>query len=140
MTNAASTNCFSALLALSGLLVFGGFAWGVRGHFVSARLPIGMKLILALSSLDMVGYLLEIGNAGVPDWRRAAAFGLPALAGGLFLWACAATRRDRPGVAFSPSDPVRLFDAGPFRFVRHPFICLILCFGLPARLRPHVYS
>ena len=134
MTNAASTNCFSALLALSGLLVFGGFAWGVRGHFVSARLPIGMKLILALSSLGMVGYLLEIGNAGVPDWRRASAFGLQVVAGGLFLWACAATRRDRPGVAFSPSDPVRLFDAGPFRFVRHPFYMSYLIFWVACAL------
>jgi len=117
----------SILLALSGLVIFGGFAWGVRGHFVSPNLPIGMKLIVALSSLGMVGYLLDLGNAAVPDWRRAGALGLQALAGGLFLWACAATRRDRPAVAFSRSDPVRLFDAGPFRFVRHPVVLGRLC-------------
>jgi hypothetical protein len=63
--NAASTDYLGILLVLSALVVFGGFAWGVRGHFVSAKMPIGMKLILALSSLGMVGYLLEIGNAGV---------------------------------------------------------------------------
>lgn len=128
MTNAASTDFLSILLALSGLVIFGGFAWGVRGHFVSPNLPIGMKLIVALSSLGMVGYLLDLGNAVVPDWRRAGALGLQALAGGLFLWACAATRRDRPAVAFSRSDPVRLFDAGPFRFVRHPFYTSYLLF------------
>lgn len=93
-----------------------------------------MKLILALSSLGMVGYLLEIGNAGVPDWRQASAFGLQAVAGGLFLWACAATRRDRPGVAFSRSDPGRLFDAGPFRFVRHPFYMSYLIFWIACAL------
>jgi protein-S-isoprenylcysteine O-methyltransferase Ste14 len=132
--NAASTDYLSILLVLSALVVFGGFAWGVRGHFVSAKLPIGMKLILALSSLGMVGYLLEIGNGGVPDWRRAAAFSLQALAGGLFLWACAATRLDRPALAFSRSDPFRLFDAGPFRFVRHPFYMSYLMFWLACAL------
>ncbi|MBV8440774.1 MAG: isoprenylcysteine carboxylmethyltransferase family protein [Hyphomicrobiales bacterium] len=128
VANAASTDYLGTLLALSGLVVFGAFAWGVRGHFVSAKLPIGMKLILALSSLGLVGYLLEVGNASVPGWRRAAALGLQALAGGVFLWACAATRRHRPGVAFSRSDPVRVFKTGPFRFVRHPFYMSYLTF------------
>jgi protein-S-isoprenylcysteine O-methyltransferase Ste14 len=116
------------LLTASGLAVFVLFAWAVRGHFVSAALPTGMKLISALSLLGMAGYLLEIGNRGVPDWRRAAAFGLQALAGGLFLWACAATRRERPALAFSLSEPGRVFKTGPYRYLRHPFYSSYIIF------------
>jgi protein-S-isoprenylcysteine O-methyltransferase Ste14 len=116
------------LLTASGLAVFVLFVWAVRGHFVSAGLPTGMKLISALSSLGIVGYLLEIGNRTVPDWRRATAFGLQALAGALFLWACGATRRERPALAFSRSEPGRVFKTGPYRYVRHPFYASYIIF------------
>jgi protein-S-isoprenylcysteine O-methyltransferase Ste14 len=128
VATAASTPILSMLLTASGLAVFVLFAWAVRGHFVSAGLPTGMKLISALSLLGVAGYLLEIGNRGVPDWRRAAAFGLQALAGGLFLWACAATRRERPALAFSRSEPGRVFKTGPYRYVRHPFYSSYIIF------------
>jgi len=99
-----------------------------------------MKLILGLSSLGMVGYLLEIGNAGVPDWRRASAFSLQAVAGGLFLWACAATRRIGLGWRFPGAIRSGYSTLARFALFAILFICLILYFGSPARLRPHVYS
>ncbi|HKN26431.1 MAG TPA: isoprenylcysteine carboxylmethyltransferase family protein [Roseiarcus sp.] len=128
------TNFASLLLAVAAIFNFGGFAWAVRGHFVSARMPLGMKVVSALSVIGFLGYLLDIGNATVPPWRIAIAFGLQALAGGLFLWACAATRRTRPEMAFSRSEPTLLFKTGPYRFVRHPFYSSYFMFWLACTL------
>jgi len=140
VTNAASTDFLSILLALSGLVIFGGFAWGVRGHFVSPNLPIGMKLIVALSSLGMVGYLLDLGNAVVPDWRRAGALGLQALAGGRFCGR--AQRRDGIGLRWRFPGAIRFGCSMLARFALFAiiFTFLICCFGSAVQSQRLHYS
>ena len=93
-----------------------------------------MKAVSALFAIGLLGCLSDIGNAPVAGWRIAIALGLQALAGGLFLWACAATRRTRPEMAFSPSKPAVLFQTGPYRYVRHPFYSSYLMFWLSCTL------
>ncbi len=124
----------SLFLAAAAIFNFAGFAWAVRGHFVSARLPPGMKLVSALFAIGFLAYLYDIGNAPAPGWRIAIAFALQALASGLFLWSCAATRRTRPEMAFSPNEPTVLFNTGPYRFVRHPFYSSYIMFWLACTL------
>ena len=128
------TDSLESFLAAAAVFNFGAFAWAVRGHFVSPRIPRGMKVVSALSVIGFLAYLRDIGNAAVPDWRISAAFGLQALAGGLFVWACAATRRARPEMAFSGSQPTLLFNTGPYQFVRHPFYSSYIMFWLACAL------
>lgn len=89
-----------------------------------------MKVVSVLFVIGFLGCLGAVGNAPVPGWRIAIAVGLQALAGGLFVWACAATRRIRPEMAFSPSKPTVLFRTGPYRYVRHPFYSSYIIFWL----------
>ncbi len=106
----------------------------MRGHFASVKVPLGMKLVSALSLLGFITYLHEIGQAVDPNWRLAVAFFLQILAGGLFVWACAATRAHRPEMAFSDARPATLFSAGPYRIVRHPFYSSYILFWLACSL------
>ena len=106
----------------------------MRGHFASVKVPLGMKLVSALSLLGFITYLHEIGQAADPNWRLVVAFCLQILAGGLFVWACAATRAYRPEMAFSDARPTTLFSAGPYRIVRHPFYSSYILFWLACSL------
>ena len=132
--HAILSNFGGLILAVAATVNFVGFAWAVRGHFVSARMAPGMKAVSALSAVGFLAYLHSAANVAVPLWRIAIAMGLQALAGAMFLWACAATRRARPEMAFSPSEPTLLFNSGPYRFVRHPFYSSYILFWLACTL------
>ena len=93
-----------------------------------------MKVVSVLSVIGFLAYLYGIWDGAVPDWRVSAAFSLQALACVLFMWTCAATRRTRPEMAFSGSNPTLLFDTGPYRFVRHPFYSSYIMFWLACTL------
>jgi len=130
LSGALSIDGLSALLFLSGVAGFGAFAWAVSGHFVGAKAPGAMKLIFVLSLIGIIDFLSNVWLTPVPDWRRAIGFCFHLLAIYLFGWAILATRRERPAIAFAGDRPTRLFNSGPYYFIRHPFYASYLLFWL----------
>jgi protein-S-isoprenylcysteine O-methyltransferase Ste14 len=120
----------NTLLSILSLTVFLVFAWAVRWHFREGRIPLGMKVVSALSMLTIflvqwhlwVMVLLPAGAA------VGAVLMLIALA--LFLWAIAATRRQRLTLAFSLDVPAFVQRTGPYRWIRHPFYAAYVAFWI----------
>lgn len=115
-------------------LVFAGFAWALRFHFASPTMPLGMMAV-SIASFGVFGWTLytflklqavEVGLAG--------AFALYGLSGALFAWAVSASRSARLRVAFDEIDQAALVEAGPWRFVRHPFYVSYILFWIACAL------
>jgi hypothetical protein len=61
---AHTIDCWSLSLLLSGIVSFGAFSWGVRGHFVADKTPGAAKIIFALSLLAMGISVRRLGDEG----------------------------------------------------------------------------
>jgi protein-S-isoprenylcysteine O-methyltransferase Ste14 len=116
------------VLTVSGLTVSGQFAYAIRRHFVSEKLPLGMKLLAALSYLAILAYLYALWTSGARPWERLAGLVLQGVASLLFNWARRATQDSRLTAAFDTDEPRFLLTAGPYRFVRHPFYASYIVF------------
>jgi protein-S-isoprenylcysteine O-methyltransferase Ste14 len=117
-------------LLLSGIAGSSLFAWGVRGHFVGDKTPGGMQVVVALSFVGSAGFLFDLWETRIPDWRAAAGFCLHLSAIVLFGWAVLATRHKRPALAFAGERPNHIFRSGPYAYIRHPFYTSYLLYWL----------
>ena len=99
------------------------FGWGARAFFVrTAGLPFAAKLIVAcyvVFALLHYGAIRSADNLTAGRTVAAAAMYLGAL--GLFWWAVRVNRSRPLSAAFSPDAPQFLVQAGPYRYIRHPF-------------------
>lgn len=112
-------------------LVFGRFAWAVRFHFESARMP---PLMMLVSTLALAAFLVGAINfwSNPPNTLRASlALVMIMAAYWLFQSALRASAGNALSLAFDPTAPAQMLDGGPYRFVRHPFYVayLIYWFG-----------
>src|SRR5262252_1720224 len=104
------------------LACFFSFAWALKRHFVSRSMSLLVRLTAVVGILSAGLQTLAILEAGRFAAARSAVSALcytASLSG--FWWAVSATRSRRLSVAFSPDQPTHLLQAGPYRFVRHPF-------------------
>jgi protein-S-isoprenylcysteine O-methyltransferase Ste14 len=118
----------SILFLLGAIAVFAYFAWAIRYHFASARMPLPMRLIsvLAASAL-LIGIIAVVGNP--PETLQLGAASVGVLAAlGIFHSAVRATRGRGLTLAFDPVAPPRIADGGPYRWVRHPFYLSYILF------------
>jgi len=122
------------VLTVSGLATSGVFARAVRNHFVSKKLPPGMKLIVALSYLAIFVYLFALWTGAAAVWQRVAGLFLQIVAAGIFDWARTTTLNNRLTAAFDTDEPTFLMRDGPYRFVRHPFYCSYITFWIGSSL------
>jgi len=122
------------VLTVSGLAISGLFGRAVRGHFVSATLPPGMKFLVALSALAIFVYVFALWTAAAPVWQRIVGLCLQLFAAGLFNWARTTTLENRFTAAFDTDEPAFLTKSGPYRFVRHPFYVSYIAFWLGSSL------
>jgi protein-S-isoprenylcysteine O-methyltransferase Ste14 len=109
------------ILTVLASTIFAAFAWALRFHFSSLRMPIGM---VGLSALSVTVFSISIAHFSThpPDRMPfALAFAIMILAGGLFFWSVNASRNAKLRLAFDVIDQSELVDCGPFRFLRHPF-------------------
>jgi protein-S-isoprenylcysteine O-methyltransferase Ste14 len=118
------------LLSLSGIAVFGSFAWGLHRHFLGGKTPAAVHVINALSMISIAVFLFVIWKTDAPDWQRAVGFSLHLLAVVLFGLAVLTTRRKRPALAFAGDRPNHVFHSGPYSYIRHPFYTSYLLFWL----------
>lgn len=100
---------------------FVAFAWAVRFHFRSVRMPIGM-IFLSISSLLNFGVSITHVVLYKPEpVSLVFAFVLLMLSAALFIWAVWSSRTASLYLAFDTVEPPALLDTGPYRFLRHPF-------------------
>lgn len=120
-----------SILFLAGAMgVFAYFAWAIRYHFVSTRMPVPMRIVSVLATTALLTGIIAVLRAPPSSWQLAlAAMGvLSAL--GIFHGAVRATRGRGLTLAFDPVAPPRIADGGPFRWVRHPFYLSYIVFWI----------
>src|SRR5262245_32504560 len=109
------------LLALA-LASYAGHTWAAARHFSYVDgLPAPLLLLSGVWALAFAAQVAALwpGRALAPTaWLGVALF-VAALA--LWLWTILTSRAAGLSVAFSRDAPTRLLEAGPYRFVRHPF-------------------
>ena len=99
------------------------FGWAARSFFVKHQgSTAGVKLILiAYAICAMLQIAATVRARDITPIRIAAASVVYFAALLLFWWAIRANRNRRLSAAFSPDLPEHLIQAGPYRYVRHPF-------------------
>ena len=101
--------------------------WAVKGHFRSeGKIPLGMRLISVLSMVGFAWFTWDFTCAVYAErqastWANAAAWVLFLVDFTLFWWTVRVNAAHPLTLAFSIDQPSFLQQAGPYRFVRHPF-------------------
>ena len=99
------------------------FAWGVWGVFVRDGRPTrGLTVLKAGAAVSAVAVVWAlVASPRVQGWNALA--GLAMLLGALLLFALSVrVNRARPlSLAYCQDRPLHVQDAGPYRWVRHPF-------------------
>lgn len=111
-------DCLVTVIAVATLAQY---MWSARGHFKSEDMPKGAKL---LSGVVLACALLMFGLTWFVLQPIAAQLAGVALMSGtqLLFWAAIrASRNSTLLLAFDPDNPRSLVNAGPYRYVRHPF-------------------
>ncbi len=124
----------SLLVAVLGSAVFASFTWGTVKHFVwEGSGAGGAWLVSMVSSAVYVLFMVRVAFGTLSKAWPAAC--LLFLAGwGLWYWALKRTRIAPPTLAFTEDSPKRLYDDGPYRWVRHPFYSAYLVFWVGTAL------
>ena len=116
------------IVALWGAACFACFAWGTLRHFVRRDKESRGTWVISLLSLCGFSFFVwrVLHRALSPSWIIGCL--LFAVSVGLWGWALAATRTTPPTLAFTGDEPRFMLDAGPYRWVRHPFYSAYLLF------------
>lgn len=116
------------LLAALGAACFACFTWGTLRHFVGRHRE--WSGTSAISFLSLLGFGLFLWQALSKPLPSAWMIGcvLFAVSAGLWGWALATTRATPPTLAFTGDEPCLLLNAGPYRWIRHPFYTAYLLF------------
>lgn len=119
------------LIAGCGVLVFGLFTWAVRYHFVSAAMPLAMKLVSVLAATALGIGLLLLPASAPGLWRSLLCLAGMSAALALFMAALRVTRGRALALAFDPVAPREtLVTEGPYAWVRHPIYLSYAMFWL----------
>jgi protein-S-isoprenylcysteine O-methyltransferase Ste14 len=108
----------------------GSFAWAMRYFFIQpAGQTAGMQLIkFTGSAFGILHLILILREPTIPTSRGVIGAVLYAASLVLFWWAIRANRATPLSAVFSPNLPVHMVEAGPYRYVRHPFYAsYLLC-------------
>jgi protein-S-isoprenylcysteine O-methyltransferase Ste14 len=98
------------------------FGWGVLRFFVKPAGPTWRAVMTAALGLFFGAWqVLAIGTSTTDAWR--VALGMAAhTASSLLFWAAVHACKSQPLTAiFEPDLPLRIVQAGPYAYVRHPF-------------------
>lgn len=118
----------SIVLCLFAIAVFGWFAWAIRFHFTSTRMPWRMRMISALAVLGLlIGCATLLRAPPTPHRSLSAGLGV-GLSAMIFAAALKASRGRGLTLAFDPLAPSELLEHGPYARVRHPFYLSYILF------------
>ncbi len=119
-----------AVSTVLSLAILQSFNWAVSGHFKSDRMPTGMKLIMAASTVTALAFVALLWTRSQPPSAQFVGMAIEVCAFGLFVAAIVATRQFRFRMAFDDGLPDELVMSGPYRYIRHPFYTSYLIFWI----------
>lgn len=109
------------VVLVAGLAFFAAMTWAVTFHFRSAHKPMPF-LLLSLASVANVAVFGHFVWRRPPEtWLLAIALVLILAAAVLFWAALSASRAASLKLLFDKAEPGGLLEAGPYRYIRHPF-------------------
>ena len=116
------------LVAILGAACFACFTWGTLRHFARRGRETQGTWVISLLSLGAFGFFIwrVLHGTSFPGW--VAGCFLFAGSAGLWGWTLAETRATPPPLAFTGDEPRLVLNAGPYRWVRHPFYSAYLLF------------
>ena len=109
------------LVLVAGLVCYVITGLVVRSHFSSPAMPREVRLSILLSYLGLAAFIWLMLRDRHATVGLVAALGLFIASQALFFWTVATTRAQRLRLAFDPEPPGFLTQAGPYRYIRHPF-------------------
>lgn len=114
---------FALDLAVSvvSVAVVGFYAWSLRGHFSSPKMPDGTKVISAAVTTTTLFFLFLIWLRPQSAAMQIVGLLIELAAAAMFWWAISASRNARLRYAFDPEGPRGLVTSGPYHYLRHPF-------------------
>ncbi len=116
------------VVALLGTACFACFTWGTLRHFARRDKEAQGTWVISLLSLCGFGFFIwrVLHGPLSPSWIIGCL--LFAVSAGLWGWTLATTRTMPPTLAFTGDEPRFMLNAGPYRWVRHPFYSAYLLF------------
>lgn len=113
---------------IAGLAFFAAMTWAVSFHFRSARKPLPFVLLSLASVANIAVFAHVVWRRPQDPWLLASALALFVFAGALFWAAASASRSASLKLLFDKSEPGGLLEAGPYRYIRHPFYASYILF------------
>jgi len=113
-----------------GVALFAAISGAVKLHFAYQAMPKGMLFISVVSAGGAVAFAVLLWLYPQSTTHLLLALGLFALSGTLFVGTLFVTHSLKQKVAFDPDSPTTLVQAGPYKYIRHPFYLSYILFWL----------
>lgn len=113
--------------ALTGVVVFASFAWGVLRFFEKPSGASPRAIVTAFFGLVFGVAQIHALATTTAGWRVALAIGAH-VASAVIFWSAIRACKSPLTAIFETDLPVRLVDTGPYAYVRHPFYCAYTIF------------
>lgn len=117
-----------AVISAVSIGVIAQYAWSLKAHFTSPKMPDGAKIISLAVALTGFLYMLALWVFSQPSAAQIAGLLLQLLSIALFWWAISASKKARLRFAFDKAAPASLLQDGPYAYVRHPFYTSYILF------------
>jgi protein-S-isoprenylcysteine O-methyltransferase Ste14 len=119
---------FDIVISAASVFVVACYAWSLRSHFSSPKMPPGAMLISAVVAVTSLFFLYLVWSQHQRTSAQVVGLGLEVAGAALFWWAIAASRRARLRFAFDENAPHNIVTEGPYGYLRHPFYTSYLIF------------
>lgn len=116
------------IIAAVSIGVIAQYAWSLKAHFTSPKMPDGAKIISLAVALTGVLYMLALWFFSQPPAAQIAGLLIQLSSVALFWWAISASKKARLRFAFDKEAPASLLQEGPYAHVRHPFYTSYILF------------
>ena len=113
---------------VAGVSMFALTVWAARFHFTSSAMPLKLVIISILATADVAVFAHATWRHPRGPLLLGAALALFVASAALCLWAIAASRSAALKLAFDPHSPRSILEAGPYRYIRHPFYSAYIVF------------
>ena len=127
-----------AVISAVSIGVIAQYAWSLKAHFTSPKMPDGAKIISLAVALTGFLYMLALWVFSQPSAAQITGLLLQLLSIALFWWAISASKKARLRFAFDKAAPASLLQDGPYAYVRHPFYTSYILFCSDGVISPTV--
>lgn len=118
------------LVLVVGLAVLAMIGWALLFHFDRRTTTWALAAVSLVSALNVFVFARSLVRTRQDPPRLLAALILLVLAAGLFVWAIRASRDAALKLIYAEDRPRQILEAGPYRFIRHPFYASYILYWL----------